>query len=438
MMNREPEIKVALLQNDHEVHVALNGKFFLDGAELEGRYVVCADNRQVVFKNSSHQEIIRQRDILLQPGRDSFFTVFNVKIGIDFHWQRTQEQSFRGNLFLSAVSDSSLHLINEIPLEAYLESVISSEMSASAPLEFLKAQAITARSWLLSMLAKKNAQRRSTQVKNENEIVVWQDVNDHEGFDVCADDHCQRYQGITRIISENVHEAIENTRGRFLVYDGEICDARYYKSCGGLTEVFSTAWEDTKPGYLKSISDDAEQHPSVLSETEAEKWLSGRPPAYCNTTDQELLKKILPSFDQETPDFYRWRVEYSRKELEAVIRKKSGIDFGELINLVPLERGPSGRIYKLKIEGSKKTMIVGKELEIRRWLSPSHLLSSAFFIKKTNAVDGSVDNFIFAGGGWGHGVGLCQIGAAVMASKGFKAEEILAHYFTGTQIQKFY
>ena len=438
-MNGEPEIKVALLQNDHEAHIALNGKFFLqDGSEHEGHYVVCADNRQMVFKDSSNREIVRQKEILLQPARDSFFTVSNVKIGIDFHWQRTQEQSFRGGLFLSAVSDSSLHLINKIPLEDYLESVISSEMSAEAPLEFLKAQAITARSWLVSMLAKKNAKLPSTQVKTENEIIVWQDVNDHEGFDVCADDHCQRYQGITRIISENVHEAIKSTRGKFLTYDGEICDARYYKSCGGQTEVFSSAWEDVQRGYLQSISDDAEKHPPVRREAEAEKWLSGRPPAYCNTTDQELLKKILPSFDQETPDFYRWYVEYTRKELEEIIREKSGIDFGELIDLIALERGPSGRIYKLKIAGSKKTMIVGKELAIRRWLSPSHLLSSAFFIKKTNAVDGSVENFILVGGGWGHGVGLCQIGAAVMAGKGFKAEEILAHYFTGTQIQKLY
>ncbi|MGB5217206.1 MAG: SpoIID/LytB domain-containing protein [Smithella sp.] len=439
MMNRESEIKVALLQNDHRSHIALNGKYFLqDGSEHEGDYVVFADHSQVVFQNSSNREIIRQKEILLQPARDSFFTVSNVKIGIDFHWQRTQEQSFRGSLFLSAVSDSSFNLINQIPLEDYLESVISSEMSAAAPLEFLKAQAITARSWLVSMLAKKNAQLPSTQVKTENEIIVWQDVNDHEGFDVCADDHCQRYQGITRIISENVREAIKNTRGKFLTYDGEICDARYYKSCGGQTEVFATAWEDVQPGYLKSISDDAEQHPPVRREAEAEKWLSGSPSAYCNTTDQELLKKILPSFDQETPDFYRWRVEYTRKELEEIIRKKSGVDFGELIDLIALERGPSGRIYKLKIAGSKKTMIVGKELAIRRWLSSSHLLSSAFFIKKINAVDGSVENFILVGGGWGHGVGLCQIGAAVMAGKGFKAEEILAHYFNGTQIEKLY
>jgi stage II sporulation protein D len=439
MMNREPLIQVALLQNDQKAHIALNGVFFLkDGGEYAGDYVVCADHGQVVLKDSSNQEIIRQKDILLQPERESFFTVSNVKIGIDFHWQRTQEQSFRGSLFLSAVADSSFNLINKIPLEDYLESVISSEMSAEAPLEFLKAQAITARSWLLSMLAKKNAQLPPAQVKTENEIVVWQDVNDHEGFDVCADDHCQRYQGITRIISENVHEAIKSTRGNFLTYDGAICDARYYKSCGGRTEVFATAWEDSQPGYLQSITDDAEKHPPVHREEEARKWLSGRPPAYCNTTNQELLKKILPSFDQETPDFYRWRVEYSRKELEEIIRKKSGIDFGELKNLIPLERGPSGRIFKLKIEGSEKTMIVGKELAIRRWLSPSHLLSSAFFVKKTNAVDGSVENFILIGGGWGHGVGLCQIGAAVMASKGFKTEEILGHYFTGAQIQKLY
>jgi SpoIID/LytB domain protein len=311
-------------------------------------------------------------------------------------------------------------------------------MSATAPLEFLKAQAIVARSWIVTMLAKKKEPRHLPVIKTDNEIIVWQDVNDHDDFDVCADDHCQRYQGITRIISENVHEAIKATRGRFLFHNGEICDTRYYKSCGGQTDFFSTAWEDKNPAYLKSVSDDAKQHPPVRSEFEAEKWLKSRPDAFCNTTDKELLKNILPAFDQETPDFYRWQVIYKRQELEDIIRKKSGIDFGELKDLIPLERGPSGRIYKLKIEGSRKTMIVGKELEIRRWLSPSHLLSSSFVVSKTKVIDGSVGSFILDGGGWGHGVGLCQIGAAVMASQGFKMEEILTHYFTGSQIKKLY
>lgn len=439
MINNEPKIKVALLQNYNEAHIALKGRFSLaDGNAIEGQFTVRADKGTIVGIDSSGTERFRQKEILLSAGDGASFTVFDVQIGIDFHWQRSQEQSFRGNLFLSAGSDSSFNLINEISLEDYLESVISSEMSAQAPLEFLKAQAVTARSWLVAMLAKKKTVRSNPALKNENEIIVWQDVNDHKGFDVCADDHCQRYQGITRIISENVHTAIKDTRGLFLVYAGEICDARYYKSCGGQTEIFPTAWEDKSPDYLKSVTDDLEQHLPLQSEAQAKTWLTGRPHAYCDTTDKELLSKILPAFDQETLNFYRWQVIYKRRDLEEIIRKKSGIDFGELKELIPLERGPSGRIFKLKIEGSRKKVIVGKELEIRRWLSESYLLSSAFIVSKKSAIDGSVESFTFTGGGWGHGVGLCQIGAAVMASKGFKAEEILAHYFTGAILKKLY
>ena len=439
MINNESKIKVALLQNYNEAQIALNGRFsFADGRAIEDQFTVRADKGLVFLIDSSGMERVRQKEILLSAAEGASFTVSDVKIGIDFHWQRSQEQSFRGNLLLSACSDSSFNLINEISLEDYLESVISSEMSAQAPLEFLKAQAITARSWLVAMLAKKKTVRSNPASKNENEIVVWQDVNDHMGFDVCADDHCQRYQGITRIFSENVHTAIKDTRGLFLVYAGEICDARYYKSCGGQTEIFSTAWEDKFPCYLKSIADDVGLHPAIESEAQAKTWLTGRPQAYCNTQDLELLGRILPAFDQETPDFYRWQVIYKRQDLEEIIRKKSSIDFGTLQNIIPLERGPSGRIYKLKIEGSRKTAIVGKELEIRRWLSESYLLSSAFIVSKTITVDGSVESFTLTGGGWGHGVGLCQIGAAVMASKGFKAQDILTHYFTGANIEKLY
>ena len=439
MINQEPEITVALLQDSNGADITLNGKFLLPESRLlEGRLDIGIHRGEVVLADASGKEIRKQKEILLKPESQAFFTVSGVTIGINFHWQRTQEQSFRGDLLISACSDSSFNLINKILLEDYLESVISSEMSAAAPLEFLKAQAITARSWLVTMLAKKKAARSSAQIKTEHEIIVWQDVNDHQEFDVCADDHCQRYQGITRIISGNVREAINRTRGHFLVYDGEICDARYYKSCGGQTELFATAWEGIHPDYLKNISDDEGQYPPVCSEAAADQWLKGRPAAYCNTTDQDLLKKILPAFDQETPDFYRWQVVCSREELEQILRKKSGIDFGELKDLMPLERGPSGRISRLKIEGSKKTMVVGKELEIRRWLSPSHLLSSAFVIHVEREAAGQIRRFVFSGGGWGHGVGLCQIGAAVMASRGFKAEEILAHYFIGAQIKKIY
>jgi len=439
MINSEPKIKVALLQNYNEAHIALNGRFLLpDDRAIDGQFTVRADQWLIGLIDSSGKEILRQKEILLSAEEGASFTIFDIKIGIDFHWQRNQEQSFRGNLFLSAGSDSSFNLINEISLEDYLESVISSEMSAEAPLEFLKAQAITARSWLVAMLAKKKTARSNSASKNENEIVVWQDVNDHEGFDVCADDHCQRYQGITRIISKNVHTAVKDTYGFFLVYAGEICDARYYKSCGGQTEIFSTAWEDKSPKYLKSVTDDVQRHAPIQSEAQAEGWFTYRPQAFCNTTDKKLLSQILPAFDQETLDFYRWQVIYKRKELEEIIRKKAGINLGTLQNLIPLERGTSGRIFKLKIEGSKRSVIVGKELEIRRWLSESHLLSSAFVVSKTNAADGSVESFTLTGGGWGHGVGLCQIGAAVMADKGFKVEEILAHYFTGAILKKLY
>ena len=259
MINSEPKIKVAPLQNYKEAHIALNGRFLLpDGRAIDGQFTARADQWLIGLIDSSGKEILRQKEILLSAEEEASFTVFDVKIGIDFHWQRSQKQSFRGNLFLSAGSDSSFNLINEISLEDYLESVISSEMSAAAPLEFLKAQAITARSWLMAMLSRKkiNATAANDSPSTENEIIIWHDVNDHRGFDVCADDHCQRYQGITKIISENVHTAIKDTRGLFLVYAGEICDARYYKSCGGQTERFSTVWEDKSPDYLKSVTDD--------------------------------------------------------------------------------------------------------------------------------------------------------------------------------------
>jgi SpoIID/LytB domain protein len=439
MLRYEPEIKVALLQNYKEARLDLKGRFLLAGEKpISGQIIVSGRQGEVALCDPSGVEIASGKAIILAAQNNATFTVSNVKIGINFHWQRSQEQSFGGNMFLSVASDSSFNLINEITLEDYLRSVISSEMSAAAPLEFLKAQAVVARSWLVAMLEKKKTARSNPSSKTENEIMVWQDVNDHQGFDVCADDHCQRYQGITRIISDNVRAAIEATRGLFLISGGDICDARYYKACGGQTEIFSTAWEDKSPDYLKSVTDNIQQHSPIASEAEAEGWLSGRPQAYCDTTDKELLGKILPAFDQETLAFYRWQVTYSRQELEEIIRKKSGIDFGELQNIVAVGRGPSGRIYKLRIEGTKRTVIVGKELEIRRWLSESHLLSSAFLVSKTNAADGSVKSFILTGGGWGHGVGMCQIGAAVMAEKGFKAEQILAHYFQDANLRKLY
>jgi SpoIID/LytB domain protein len=285
---------------------------------------------------------------------------------------------------------------------------------------------------------KQNPATVKTEFVSADEIIRWFDINDHDSFDVCADDHCQRYQGITQIISGNVAAAIKETQGVFLVYDNQVCDARYYKCCGGKTENFPTAWENKEIPYLRSVNDSSAAYPALKSTEDFQKWLQDKPAAYCNTQDKNLLSKILPSFDQETLDFYRWQVIYNREELEKIILDKSGIDIGELQNLVPLERGPSGRINKLKIEGSQRTIVIGKELEIRRWLSRSHLLSSAFVVETQGGNDGLPEKFILHGGGWGHGVGLCQIGAAVMATKGFKAEEILAHYFSGAQLQKLY
>jgi SpoIID/LytB domain protein len=441
MINSEPKIKVALLQSYKEAQINLNGRFRLpDGRKITGHLRIRAEQEQIVLIQSSGVQITGQKEILLSAQDGATFTVFDVQIGIDFHWQRSQEQSFCGDLFLSANSASLFDLINEIPLEDYIESVISSEMSAQAPLEFLKAQATVARSWLVAMLERKQKHDSNSNFEktSDTEIISWHDINDHQYFDVCADDHCQRYQGITKITSANVGEAVRTTKGLFLVYKNNICDARYHKACGGQTEIFSTAWEDKSIPYLQSVTDHVDIHAPIVSEKDAENWLSGKPPAYCNTADNKILNQILPLFDQETLDFYRWQVIYKRQDLEEIIRRKSGIDVGELKNLIPIERGPSGRISKLKIEGSQRTILVGKELEIRRWLSESHLLSSAFIISAESVASGKVNRFILSGGGWGHGVGLCQIGAAVMAAKGFKAPEILAHYFTKASVQKLY
>jgi SpoIID/LytB domain protein len=272
----------------------------------------------------------------------------------------------------------------------------------------------------------------------EEEVIRWYEREDHDLFDVCADDHCQRYQGTRKIVSAQAEEAVRETLGRVITYGDEICDARYSKACGGRTEDFDTAWDDKRVPYLVSVSDAPVSHPPVETEEEAARWILSSPEAYCHTTDERLLEKILPSFDRETQKFFRWTVEYSRKELEEILREKSGLDFGDLKEIVPLRRGSSGRICQLKIVGSKKSMVVGKELEIRRWLSRSHLYSSAFFVRVKYDPRGKAERFIFHGAGWGHGVGLCQIGAAVMAARGFSAEEILKHYFREVEIKKIY
>lgn len=423
---------------DHlpEMFGYLNGYFFGDQfSPLSGGFSAKAESGRVILFDESGREIFRSPFIKLTAGKGSLFSLYHVTIGKRFHWERKEDQTFRGDLILRLRPEGTICAINEVSLEDYLESVVSSEMSAEAPAEFLKAHAILSRSWLLAGLRrkKKNTGSAAHYEKTEGrEIMRWYGREDHELYDVCADDHCQRYQGISKTASDRPRKAVQETDGRVITFQEEICDARYSKACGGRTEKFETAWDDQPIPYLTSISDSPLLHPPICTEKEARAWIFSEPSAYCNTRDRHLLEMILPIVDRETENYFRWRVEYTRTELEDILKEKSGIDFGTLKEIVPLQRGPSGRIYRLKIAGSKKSMVIGKELEIRRWLSRTHLYSSAF------VVTADAHRFILYGAGWGHGVGLCQIGAAVMASKGFSSEEILKHYFKGVEIKKIY
>jgi stage II sporulation protein D len=354
------------------------------------------------------------------------FAVEDVTIGIGFHWERNERQVFRGSLRISK-RDSGLTAINDVPLEEYVTSVISSEMSASCPIELLKAHAVISRSWLMFGKIKPNS-RAVTEEHHEGpvrEIVRWYGREAHADFDVCADDHCQRYQGITKSFADSAFQAVRETQHQFLTYGGTVCDARFSKCCGGTTEIYSTAWENQDVPYLKALFDG----PGQLSFETPEALIRSDLPAYCNTDDTNLLALILPGFDQETRDFYRWRLEYTSAELGELVHARLGMDLGPIRDLQPLARGPSGRIYRLRIQGEKDEVIIGKELEIRRALSRSHLYSSAFLVEKLE------DRFVLNGAGWGHGVGLCQIGAAVMASTGKGYREILAHYYPGSEMR---
>ncbi|MBO4844096.1 MAG: SpoIID/LytB domain-containing protein [Bacteroidales bacterium] len=338
------------------------------------------------------------------------FTLYGVTIGVDFHWQRRRDLSYSGSLEFIVEGDS-LTAVNKVDVEEYLLSVISSEMKSSAGAEFLKAHAVISRSWVLSQIrAQKRPQKAAEgMVDTPERYIHWFDHEDHTAFDVCADDHCQRYQGITMAVGENVRRALKETCGEVLAYEGEICDARFSKCCGGTTELFSTCWEDRDYPYLQSVKD-----------------------PFCDTSDTEILAQVLNDYDLETRDFFRWEQRYSRQELSDLIKERSGIDFGTIEDLVPLERGESGRIKRLLVTGSRRSMEIGKELIIRRWLSTSHLKSSDFEVRWEG------DEVVLQGGGWGHGVGLCQIGAAVMAARGYGYKEILAWYYPGSQIEKCY
>ena len=435
-MKQQPKITVGIVDGRTEINLCLNGSF--RGGPfgyLSNRLSARSEEGMIVLLDAAHREIHRSPSIRLTPEEASTFSLSNVTIGKQFHWERREDQTFQGDLMFRLREDGTIAVINEIPLEDYLTSVISSEMNADSPMEFLKAHAILSRSWLLAAVnEKKKTNQTSTPTTSitEDGVIRWYDREDHGLFDVCADDHCQRYQGLTKIVSQQAEEAIRETHGRVITYQGEICDARYSKCCGGLTEEFATAWDDQRVPYLDSISDATISHQPIRTEEEAQRWMLSAPPTYCNTEDKALLDKVLPDFDRETKNFFRWTVDYRQEELEEILREKSGFDFGTLQDIVPLRRGPSARIFWLRIVGAKKSMVVGKELEIRRWLSRSHLYSSAF------VVTFEAGRVIFHGAGWGHGVGLCQIGAAVMATRGFSAEEILKHYFRGVEIKRVY
>ena len=364
------------------------------------------------------------------------FLLKNVRIGIGFHWDRLEDQEFEGTLEIRDNADGTQTAINRLDVEDYLSSVITSEMSATSSLELLKAHAVISRSWVLRPIISPSTCTDKPDLSDPDRHVIWYERDAHEGFDVCADDHCQRYEGITRRdehpeAAANVQKAIDATRGQVLMYDGKVCDARFYKACGGATEVFENAWANEHYDYLEPVRDEiGTPLPDLTIEENAQAFIRTSPSAYCNTTDERILSQVLNNYDQETKDFYRWTVQYTKEELSDIIRERSSIDFGEILDLVPIKRGPSARLYEMQIVGSKRTMVIGKELEIRKWLSKSHLYSSAFVVDRNENGD-----FILTGAGWGHGVGLCQIGAAVMAAKGYTYEQILAHYFPGSELK---
>ena len=448
-MNK-PVIEVGILSSE-SIRFKLNGKFrYASGkaaCEGEGKAVVDGNVSFSVDLDSTQQRF--DDCVVLDPLNEDecSFELYHVVIGIQFHWEREETQRFKGKLKLFA-ENGLITAVNILPLEDYLLSVISSEMSATSSLEFLKAHTVISRSWLLAQIEKGKKLRKSekyeTLIRNDEGYIRWYDREEHDRFDVCADDHCQRYQGITKVSSPQVYEALQATAGEVLMYDGAVCDARFYKCCGGVTEKFENVWEPVVHPYLtKVIDNDVTDHPAfdadLTSEENAREWILGNPPAYCNTHDERVLSQVLNDYDQETQDFYRWEVSLTQSEIKALLFKKAGINVGNVIDLIPVERGVSGRLIRLKIAGDKQTITIGKELEIRKALSESHLYSSAFVVEKrftSTENTGVPDAFVLKGAGWGHGVGLCQIGAAIMGDKGFSYKEILAHYFPGAVLER--
>ena len=442
---KHPKLKIGIMA-EKEINFCFNDEYFLKTNRVKyiGNQSVRIAKGEIIL-NGLHTG---KKELLFNPAdeKTASFQLSDVTIGLSFHWERKEDQLFKGALQFQC-DGNKLVVINILPLEEYLISVISSEMSATSSLELLKAHAVVSRSWLIAQVVKGKELRQAgekyqTIWETDAEYIRWYDREDHTLFDVCADDHCQRYQGITRQTSILVEKAVNETAGLVLMSDDQVCDARYSKSCGGMTETFEKVWEPVVHPYLQKIYDGSNGNfdPSMdlTIEAVAEKWIRSSPEAFCNTSDHKVLSQVLNDYDQETMDFYRWKVTYTQQEISGLISQKTGQDFGAIVELNPIERGNSGRIIRLEIVGTKKRRIIGKELEIRKVLSKTHLYSSAFVVDRYDIAKEIPGKFVLSGAGWGHGVGLCQIGAAMMGEKGYLFEEILMHYFAGAELKKAY
>ena len=445
---KQPNVNVGIVSGQ-KIHFSLNKPYLAKGEMVTGEQEVAFSEGGILWNGNQYSSLT-----FYPQSADASFSLSDVTIGVNFHWERKETQTFLGTLHFVVESDK-ICAINELPVERYLESVISSEMSATSSLELLKAHAVISRSWLLAQMKKRREVAESGNnffsfVKKDDRLIRWYDREDHTIFDVCADDHCQRYQGITKETSPHVAEAIRQTKGQILMDGDDICDARFSKCCGGVTEEFQYCWEDTPKNYLSSVRDIIQgvksvgsaapaPLPSLQDEAAAEAWIRSNPPAFCNTTDKKILSQVLNDYDQETADFYRWKVTLTQEKLKQLLDEKLKMNFGDILDLQAEERGKSGRISKLRIVGTEKTFVIGKELEIRRALSDTHLYSSAFVVDRCDIDEKGVpQRFDIIGAGWGHGVGLCQIGAAVMGEEGFDYDAILLHYYQGAEIKKVY
>ena len=444
-MNQEPQVRVGILSAT-SIRFTLTGLYVGPEGELvSGTHEARMNESGISFtigdKTYTSVEFIPSSYI-----GDSF-ELEGVTIGVDFHWQRKENQRFRGSLRI-IVDKGKITAINIVNVEDYLVSVISSEMSATSSLNLLRAHAVISRSWVLSMMDRSSAplppaaQHPDARALNPGpSLIRYWDREDHLNFDVCADDHCQRYQGISRVSTPVAAGAVADTRGEVLTYEGRLCDTRFSKCCGGVFERFETCWDDKPRPYLEARRDGVNplDFPDLTNEENAGEWILGRPEAFCNTSDKRILSQVLNGYDRETPDFYRWTEELSQEKISSLLATRLDKNLGKIKDLVPLTRGTSGRIRELKIIGTEGELTIGKELMIRRALSDSHLYSSAFIVEALERdSDGIPARFILHGAGWGHGVGLCQIGAAIMGERGYSYDEILKHYYINAELTHLY